>query len=179
VIVFATPAVVAAGAVGLRRSARRARVVTDRRRTIVALQVLCSVAEAGGAVPYAADGLAEVLHLRACHYEDAPPGAGGVPVLGPDGSLSGRIHRRDRFGLLIPDQAHLGAASGGRFALVGHPERSTSLEERLVAAAIAELTRPSPRRSTAGDVDHVRDGVREAGEHQDHEQHPAAKDEPR
>jgi hypothetical protein len=126
-------------ALGLGSSTRRAQQAEVRRRTIAALGVLQSVARAGAAVPYAADGIAEVLHLRRCRYEARPAGEDGVPVLAPGGGLSGRILRRDRGGLLLPDLVHL-PAGAGRFALVGHPERSTTIEERVIAGSIAAMT---------------------------------------
>jgi hypothetical protein len=132
------PAVVAAGAAALRRSTRHAKVVEVRTRTVRALRAVREVAAADGAVPYAADALVEVLHLRACRWEPRPAGEGGAAVLDADGRLSGTIQRRDRGGALLPDPTHL-AAAGGRFVLVPHPERSVTVEERLVAAVIAAL----------------------------------------
>lgn len=122
----------------LRRSTRRSKVVADRQRTVHALKVLQSVAAADSAIPYVADGLVEVLHLRACRYEAAPAGAGGVPVLQADGHLSSSVQRHDRSGLLLPDVAHL-AAPNGRFVLLGHPERGTTAEERLVAVTMVAM----------------------------------------
>ena len=138
-IVFAAaPAAVAAGAAALRRSTRRSKEVEARHRTIDALRAVRDVAEADGAVPYAADALIEVLHLLACRWEPGPAGNGGVAVLDHDGRLSTLVQQRDRGGILLPEVIHL-AAGGGRFVLVPHPERSVTLEERVAAATIAAL----------------------------------------
>lgn len=136
--VAAVPAAAAAGAAALRRSTRRSKAVEARTRTARALRSLRDVAGAGGAVPYAADALVDVLHLRRCRWEAGPAGAGGEPALDEAGRLSGHVLRRDRFGLLLPEITHL-AAGAGHFVLVPHPERSVTLEERLVAASIAAL----------------------------------------
>lgn len=132
------PVVVVAGAAALHRSTRRSKVVEVRTRTVRALRAVREVANAEGALPYAADALVEVLHLRACRWEPRPAGEDGVEVLDADGRLSGSIQRRDRGGALLPDPTHL-AAGGGRFVLLPHPERSVTVEERLVAAAIAAV----------------------------------------
>jgi len=138
----AAPAVVVAGAAALRRSTRRSRMVEARSRTRVALRALRDVASAGGAVPYAADALVEVLHLRACRWEPGPAGEDGIAVLDADGRLSSHIQRLDRGGALLPDPTHLATAEG-RFVLLPHPERSVTREERLVAVSIAALV-PAP-----------------------------------
>jgi hypothetical protein len=138
-----TPAAAAAVVVALRRSVRRSHQADLRGRTVHALKALSDVIEAGGAIPYAADALAEVLDLEYCKWEAAPAGAGGVPVLARDGHLDGRIQHRDRIGLLLPALVHL-PAGPGRFALL-RPGRSATLEERLVAVAIALLAVPPAR----------------------------------
>lgn len=138
IVLAAAPAAIAAGAAALRRSTRRSKVVEARHRTVEAIRSIRHVAEAGGAVPYAADALIEVLHLRACRWEPRAAGSGGEPVLDAEGRLSTHIQQRDRGGLLLPEVTHL-AAGGGRFVLVAHPERSVTLEERVAASAIAAL----------------------------------------
>ena len=138
IVLAAAPAAVAAGAAALRRSTRRSKAVEARHRTVEALRSVRDVAEAGGAVPYAADALIEVLHLLACRWEPGPAGSGGVPVLDHEGRLSTQVQQRDRSGLLLPEVTHL-AAGGGRFVLVPHPERSITLEERVAAITIAAL----------------------------------------
>ena len=111
----------------------------QRRRTVAALRALHDVAGAAGAAPYAADALRDVLHLRTCRYEAGPAGAGGVPILDEQGALSSRVPRRTRDGsLVLPEVVHL-AAGAGRFVLVPEPGSATTLEERLVAVAIAAL----------------------------------------
>jgi hypothetical protein len=136
----AMPAAAAAGAAALRRSTRRSKAVEHRTRTVRALRSLRDVAAAQGAAPYAADALVDVLHLRSCRWAPGPAGIGGAPVLDESGRMDGRIQQRDRSGLLLPEVTHL-AAGGGHFVLVPHPERSVTLEERLVATSIAALVR--------------------------------------
>ena len=138
IAVAAVPAAVTAGAAALRRSARRSKHREARARTARALRSLRDVAAAGGAAPYAADALVEVLHLRSCRWEAAPAGADGEPVLDDGDLVAGRVLRRNRSGLLLPPITHL-AGGGGRFVLVPHPDRSVTLEERLVASVIAAL----------------------------------------
>lgn len=136
-------------ALGLRTSVRRSKQGELRRRTIEALGVLRDVIEADGAIPYAADGIVEVLHLRSCHFEAAQPGADAVAVMDRDGAFEQRVQHRDRSGLLLPDAAHLPVGQG-RFTMVPHPERSSTIEERLVAvsiAAVATMAIDAARRS--------------------------------
>jgi len=125
------PIVVAIHAAGARRLA-----LDQRRATVRALRQLTAAIE-HHECDAVAHRLTEVLHLRGCRYEDDDP-HDGLPAILPDGSLDTLVQRRDGTGIVLPER--LAIPSGrGRFVLHGDPSCGTTVEQRLVAVAMARL----------------------------------------
>ena len=143
-LVVIVPVVVIVHAVGERRESLDARRTTIR--AIRRLQVL--IDECGGAGPEASvdavrRALTDVLGLDGCAYEPEAVDD-GIPTLEPDGTVSALVLRRVDAGMVLPERLAL-AAGRGRFVLVGHPERGTTPEQRVVAAAMAGLVAAAVR----------------------------------
>ena len=132
------PVVVAVHAAGARRQA-----LDHRRRTVRALHHLTDTIDAPS-TDAVARGLSDVLHLRGCRYEPDDPDD-GLPAILDDGSLDAVVQHRDRSGIVLPERTVL-ACGAGRFVLLGDPGVGTTVEERLVAVAMAGLVAPQRQR---------------------------------
>jgi hypothetical protein len=86
--------------------------------------------------------IAEVLHLSDCEWRAGFRG-GSLPVLYPDGMVSGYVSELNPDRAKLPRQLELPAISYGeelgRFILSPRHDSVTSQEERLTAATIAQL----------------------------------------
>ena len=98
--------------------------------------------EAADVILSAQSELVALLRLKSCHFE-APPFTGTVPRLERSGVVEERVHHLAREGFALPQDGVelivLGRGQQlGRFLLVPQPGVGASLEERVVAVAIAD-----------------------------------------
>jgi len=95
--------------------------------------------------------IAEVLHLTDCIWQPGT-GAPGGPLLLADGNLMGRVSEMKSDRAVLPDHLDLpvwrGGEQLGRFELTSTPSNVVSIEERVIAAAIAELFGQATARSS-------------------------------
>lgn len=127
--------------------ANRARRARDRRSDEIASlrRVADQVARGGGAEEVrrvVETELTALLSLQSCSFE-FPPYRSTVPRLERNGSVAATVHRFVAGGFALPrDGAEIGVlAMGkevGRLVLVPGPEVGLSIEERVVAVALAD-----------------------------------------
>ena len=128
------------------RLPRHATTMEHRRQTVRALRRLHVVLDQCRAAPtpdaevaVVARALRELLGQRRCWYEAAPRAE--LPELRPDGSITALVQHRDARGIVMPGALAIPTGMGGRFVLLGRSPAGTTLEERIVAGAMAAAPR--------------------------------------
>ena len=114
---------------------------------------------AGDVIEAAERELQDLLHLRGCRFEPAPSPR-EIPRLERTGAINSRHHRLALSGGLVLPAGGIGLPVWGRgimqgqFILVPDPDMGASVEQRLMAVAIADqvgaalaVTPPSGRRA--------------------------------
>lgn len=142
----------------IRRARRSELVHRGQVHRLLRVIELASRAEDAFTVVAAAQAeLSALLHLRDCHFE-APPFVHALERLESSGSVSWRHYRLTEHGFALPEggaelpvTAH--GRTLGRFVLEPEPNSGVSLDQRLIAVAIANqvglaLAAPQPGRET-------------------------------
>jgi K+-sensing histidine kinase KdpD len=133
------------GEIALRGDRIRA-AVGDHRRSISRVHRVAQLAAAGDSVDDVISAvraeLIETLHLQECLFE-RPPFTKKLPTIEPSGAIDTNVYRYTRGGFELPrDGVEIPVVSRdrtvGRFVLVPSPGVGVSLEERMIAVALAD-----------------------------------------